>query len=326
MNNSNHAQPTVSVVMCTYNGEQFLQEQMNSILAQSYPLHEIIVQDDGSTDGTLALLEQYRLAHPELVKVYRNPQQLGFCRNFHTAMLRATGDLIAISDQDDIWFPQKIERQVATIGEADLCISDYYTDATYQEPLHVRVSPRTNIEHLLFYDCTPGHTMLLRADMLRGITEWNYNIYYDWWLSLHALMGRGMVKVNEPLNWHRHYAGSATTRVLRKGCWEPVAHPTWQPYLLGYFHRVHLQRKCNYHYFYSYMARHIDKQRFPVAANIARLMLRRCPFAVLWLCCICGKHYNKVYPRPQQGLKGRIRGFFYPLISAYGNDLFKLEK
>ena len=55
-------------------------------------------------------------------------------------------------------------------------------------------------------------------------------------------------------------------------------------------------------------------------------MLRRCPFAVLELCLICAKYYNRIYPGRPRGLKGRIRGFFYPLISAYGNDIFKLEK
>lgn len=53
--------PTVAVVMCTYNGEKYLREQMDSILAQTYPIHEIIVQDDRSTDGTMALLRLCRL-------------------------------------------------------------------------------------------------------------------------------------------------------------------------------------------------------------------------------------------------------------------------
>lgn len=111
----------VSVVMCTYNGKQFLRQQMDSILAQSYPLHEIIVQDDQSTDDTWDILESYRQAHPGLVKIHRNVERLGFNRNFHTALMRATGDVIAISDQDDIWFANKISRQVDIIGNADVC-------------------------------------------------------------------------------------------------------------------------------------------------------------------------------------------------------------
>lgn len=319
-------QPTVSVVMCTYNGERFLREQMDSILTQDYPLHEIIVQDDRSSDTTWELLEEYRRQHPGLVRLYRNDRQLGFCENFHQAMLRATGDYVALADQDDIWFTNKIRRQVETIGQADICFSDYYTDDEYKWPLTKRVSPRTNFEHLLFYDCTPGHAMLIRRDFIHGITYWDDTIYYDWWLSVHALMGRGLVKVDEPLNWHRHYVGSATTRTVKKGRWEPVAHPTWQPYLYGYAHRLHLQRKGNYKRFYAYLSLHIDRRRDPVAWRMARLMLRRDPISLLRLCILCGRYYDRVYPGHPQGLSGRIHGFFYPLIAAYGCDLFKLEK
>lgn len=326
MNKNTAPTPRVSVVMCTYNGERYLREQLDSVLAQDYPLHEILVQDDCSTDGTWQILQSYQAAHPELIHIVRNEHQLGFNRNFHTALLRATGDFLAICDQDDIWFPQKIRRQVETIGDADLCFSDYYTDPTYTLPLHNYVAPRTDFEHMLFYDCTPGHSMLLRADLVRGIKEWNYLIYYDWWIVMHAQMGRGVVKVSEALNWHRHHEASATTHIFRKGFFEAVPHPTWQPYLLGPLHRLHLQRKGNYQYFYSYLASHIDRQRQPVPARIARLMLRRCPFAVLELCCICCRYFDRVYPGNPRGLKGRIRGFFYPFISAYGNDLFKLEK
>lgn len=326
MNDDNSTPLTVSVVMCTYNGKQFLREQIDSILAQDYPLHEIIVQDDRSTDDTWDILQTYAKAHPGLFKLFRNDEQLGFNRNFHTALLRATGEYVAISDQDDIWFPQKISKQVAAIGNADLCFSDYYTDLHYTLPLHNYVSPRTDFEHMLFYDCTPGHSMLLRTDFVKGIKLWNYDIYYDWWLSMHAQIGHGLVKVDEALNWHRHYDGSATTHVYRKGFYEAVPHPTWQPYAWGTLHRLHLQRKRNYRFFYTYLAQHIDRRKHPVPARIARLMLRRCPFAVLELCLICAKYYNRIYPGRPRGLKGRIRGFFYPLISAYGNDLFKLEK
>lgn len=316
----------VSVVMCTYNGERFLREQMDSILEQDYPLHEIIVQDDSSTDGTWAMLEDYQKRHPELFRLFKNETNLGFNANFRTAMSRATGDFVAIADQDDIWFPQKIRRQVETIGEADLCFSEYFTDTQYVLPLKQLVSPSNHFEHIVFYAGIPGHCMLLRKDFVGSITHWDDFIYYDWWLSIHAQMGRGAAKVDEPLNWHRHYDGSATTHVFKKGRWEPVEHPTWQPYVFGYFHRLHLQSKGNYQRMYRYLVEHIDKQRQPVPARIARLQLLRCPFALLELCILCARHYDRVHPKKLKGMKGRFRGFFYPLIIAYGNDLFKLEK
>lgn len=326
MNKMNADIKKVSVVMCTYNGERFLREQLNSILAQDYPLYEIIVQDDRSTDDTWDILKSYCAAHPNLFKIYRNEEQLGFNRNFHTAMMRAKGDMIAISDQDDIWFDNKIRLQVEKIGEADLCFSDYYTDETYTRPLKNYISPRTDFEHIIFYDCTPGHTMLLKTEFLKSIKLWDYTIFYDWWLSVHALMGNGLVKVEKALNWHRHYAGSVTTRVPKKGFFEPVAHPTWQPYVWGYIHRLRLLRKRNFRFFYQYISQHTDAKRLPVPAKLAQLMTSRKPFALLRLCCLCCKYYDRVYPGKPHGISGRIHGFFYPMISAYGNDLFNLEK
>ena len=315
--------PSVSVVMCTYNGARYLDSQMESILAQDYPLLEVIVQDDGSSDDTIDILHRYA-RRDSRVHVFRNERRLGFNRNFHTAMLRARGELIAIADQDDIWFPQKVRRQVETIGTHDLCFSDHYADACYEQPLRRVVSPQDSFEHALFYSSVPGHTMLLRAAFVRDIKVWDYKTYYDWWLLLHAFLNESVVHLHEPLNWHRHYKGSATTHVYRRGFYEAVPHPTWQPYVFGPLHRLHLQNLPNWRRFYSYLVRTIDARRFPLQHTIARLMLRRDPLALLHLCCLCGRHHTTVYPRPQRGWKGRLHGFFYPLISAYGNDLFKL--
>ena len=316
----------VSVVMCTYNGARFLREQMDSILAQDYPLHEIIVQDDGSTDDTLEILASYARQTP-LIRIYRNQERLGFNRNFHTAMLRATGDFISIADQDDIWFPEKTRRLVEEIGEADMCFGEYYTDAEYRRPLTCHVHPNYHFAHLLFYDCIPGHAMLVRTDFLKSIKHWEYAIYYDWWISFHAHLGRGIRCVREALNWHRHYNGSATTHIHKKGRWEAVPHPTWQPYLLGYFHLAHLQQKKNWQRLYRYLAEQTaGRNEWADEHRIATLLTKRNLFATLRLCLLCMRKSDTVYPRKVGGLKGKIRGLFYPFIAAYGNDLFKLEK
>ena len=111
----------ISVVVCTYNGERYLKEQLESILQQSYPVEEIIVQDDGSTDDTMQLLRDYAQRYPQ-IKVYNNDSgQHGINANFFSAMQRAKGDYIAISDQDDIWEPDKLRLQAEAIGDKLLC-------------------------------------------------------------------------------------------------------------------------------------------------------------------------------------------------------------
>jgi len=99
----------ISIVMTTYNGERFLKEQLDSFLWQTRLPDELVVCDDGSTDRTLDILENFARTAPFPVKIFRNPQRLGFSKNFEKASLMCSGDLVAFSDQDDIWLPEKLE-------------------------------------------------------------------------------------------------------------------------------------------------------------------------------------------------------------------------
>ncbi|MGE8432278.1 glycosyltransferase [Chryseobacterium joostei] len=104
---------TSSIALCTYNGETYIAEQLESILSQSKPVHEIIICDDGSTDDTLKILSDYTDRFPNLIKVYLNPENLGYVGNFEKAMSLCSGDLVFLCDQDDRWYSHK----VATITE-----------------------------------------------------------------------------------------------------------------------------------------------------------------------------------------------------------------
>lgn len=308
---------TVSVVMCTYNGARFLREQLDSILAQDYPLHEIIIQDDGSTDDTLSILDDYRRQYPTLFRIHRNAERLNFNRNFHTAMLRATGEFIAISDQDDVWKKEKVRRLVEAIGKCDASFSDMYAvwDVAHPEA-HPSYYP-PYFEHMLIFNACAGHTMLVRSDFVRGMDYWEYGVAYDWWLAMNAWVGRGIVKVEDRLVYHRKHAASVTTCKAK--------HTTWQPYVFGYRAHLRQQRKPSYKRFYSYFAEHIDGERYPVPKRIAQLMLRRDPINLLCLCWLCGRHYKHVYHSHPHGLKGFVHGFFAPLISPYNCDNFQFE-
>ena len=208
---------TVSVVMCTYNGEVFLREQLDSIVTQTHPIHELIIQDDCSTDHTAEIVTEYAQRYP-YIRFHRNTQNLGFNRNFQDALSKATGDFVAIADQDDIWYPEKIQKQAETIGGHDICISAYHTGSTYRTDGSMQtVTPCYELSYLLFYDSTPGHSMLIRRDFLQDVfAQWDGHIVYDWWLSLNAHLGRGIVCVDRPLNWHRPHNASAMTRLKER--------------------------------------------------------------------------------------------------------------
>ena len=149
---------TVSVVMATYNGEQYLSEQIDSILAQSYPVHELIIQDDCSTDGTTDIVRRYMEKYP-FVKLFVNERNVGYNENFRRAAMHATGDFVALSDQDDIWFPQKLERQVAAIGDADICFSNTL-DGERLESSKPYPDRRFTLETTIWRNQISGHTML----------------------------------------------------------------------------------------------------------------------------------------------------------------------
>lgn len=116
-----------SVAMCTYNGAKYLTEQLGSLLTQERPPDELVVCDDGSTDGTIALLQQFAASSPFPVRILENPLNLGFSRNFAQAIRLCRGDLIALADQDDLWYPAKL-RRLEEIFQRELGIEGVFSD------------------------------------------------------------------------------------------------------------------------------------------------------------------------------------------------------
>lgn len=119
---------TTSVALCTYNGERYIREQLESILDQTLKVDEIVVCDDGSTDCTLQIIDAIVSATDTTIRVYRNETTLGPARNFQKAINLCSGDIIFLSDQDDVWMPQKVETIVHYFDSNPDC-QVVYTDA-----------------------------------------------------------------------------------------------------------------------------------------------------------------------------------------------------
>ena len=107
MNNSHNK---ISVALCTYNGQQFLRQQLQSIQQQSRLPDELIVCDDGSSDQTVRIARDFAASASFPVRISENDHNLGFVANFEQAILLCGGDLITLCDQDDIWYPNRLER------------------------------------------------------------------------------------------------------------------------------------------------------------------------------------------------------------------------
>lgn len=103
----------ISIAMATYNGALYLKAQLQSFVDQTLLPDELIITDDCSTDETELVVRKFAENAPFKVKFYRNEENLGYCGNFNAALMKTTGDLVFLSDQDDVWFPEKIEHMLA---------------------------------------------------------------------------------------------------------------------------------------------------------------------------------------------------------------------
>jgi len=208
--------PSVSIVVCTYNGEKFLREQLDSLLAQTYPVQEMLVQDDGSTDATWQILEEYAARDARFVPV-RNEGPHGVNANFLSALRRARGELIAVCDQDDIWEPDKIELQVAALGDGLFCTchSEQFGADGQTLPLDRRV-PNLHPVRLMFRSI-PGHTVLMRRELVERLPLANeiYSVsFYDVALALAAAVYGPVAFVDKVLVHQRRYEEAASFNAL----------------------------------------------------------------------------------------------------------------
>lgn len=203
---------SISVVMCTYNGGRYVAEQLDSIVAQTYPVHEIIIQDDGSTDATTQILNQYAQKDSR-IHIYNNDNGIhGINGNFFSAMRRATGDFIAISDQDDIWERDKLELQAAAIGNKWLCsgFSVPFSDDGFPVSVDMRV-PNYHLLRCTYYSPLPGHTLLFRRRMLDFLEDGKqWPLLYDWQLVTVAAAKESIAFVPKKLVNFRRHADAAT--------------------------------------------------------------------------------------------------------------------
>jgi glycosyltransferase involved in cell wall biosynthesis len=122
--------PTVGILLCTYNGAPYLRGQIDSILAQTHKQWNLFVSDDGSTDETVAILNEYQAALGARMTVVEGPK-MGFAQNFMSLVRSEIQcDYYAFSDQDDIWLPEKLARSVSALSAFDSEAPSLYCSRT----------------------------------------------------------------------------------------------------------------------------------------------------------------------------------------------------
>ena len=193
-----------AVAMATYNGARFITEQMDSVRRQSVSVDQVILSDDGSTDGTVQIIREY-IERYHLAPAWRirsNPKRLGYAENFRKAVEETEGDYLFFCDQDDIWEPDRVERMVAVMEESpEVCVLGSEFAPFASDPSAPVISRRVlrsfcNDGHLEHVEWSPAHifigsegcTMCLRREFMERTKKYWYPGWahdeYAWKLAL----------------------------------------------------------------------------------------------------------------------------------------------
>lgn len=219
-------QPAISICMATYNGEQFLRQQLDSILDQSNRDWQLLIRDDGSDDNTVRIIEDYMSRLSDRIRlVTDNGSHLGASLNFGKLLEYADTEYIMFSDQDDVWLPNKIELTLNAMKAAEQIYPDkpilVHTDLqvidselkTIANSLwsYQKLFPETgdSLNRIMAHNVVTGCTVMInkkaKAVSMPVPPE---AIMYDWWLALNVCRHGRIIYVSIPSILYRQHSGN----------------------------------------------------------------------------------------------------------------------
>ena len=211
----------ISVALCTYNGEKYLNEQLNSIFNQSLSVDEIIICDDKSTDTTIEIIKEYQEKHPFKIKLFQNETNLRSVKNFEKALNLTSGDVIFLSDQDDIWVHEKVEKYVAyfykhnsikVLASNGYCIDDsssiiekysLWDIPEFLKEKNIDVDYFKLITY--FSNIATGASMALKKEILIKVLPFPIidGLHHDEWIAIIASSTQEFTLLNEKYFYYR---------------------------------------------------------------------------------------------------------------------------
>lgn len=214
----------ISVCMCTYNGENFIGEQLDSIYHQTRRPDELIICDDGSGDSTVEIISAYirQKKLEDKWKIYVNENNKGYPGNFYYAMSLCTGDIVFLADQDDIWKRDKLqimsdalenEESIKVLACKFGLINAEGTD------IHTLMAPTRSNDSMklkkitladIFYKYeTPGMVLAYRNEWYRGRGAQSGVVPHDFLICSMAAEENALVQIDAELAYHRRHANNA---------------------------------------------------------------------------------------------------------------------
>ena len=195
--------------MSTYNGARFIKEQIDSILQQTYVNWHLYIRDDGSTDNTVDIINQYVAKYPNKITLIESTTNLGSMRSFEQLLKSADATYYMFCDQDDVWLPNKIENAILSIKEnekpntpiavfSDLNVVDENLQIIHESFFqNARITPSYLIrkETLAVNNCAAGCTMLFNNEAKKSSLPFGkYAMMHDAWVLLSVLANNGVIK------------------------------------------------------------------------------------------------------------------------------------
>lgn len=217
----------IDILLATYNGEKYIRQQLDSLLSQDTFDIKIIIRDDGSTDGTNNILEEYVQKYTEKIELINDEQKIcGATSNFMLLMKYAKADYVMFCDQDDVWNSNKISVSLNVMKNAESkyganCPLLVYTDYTIvDENLNVRNQSKkgnmvykhySTLNRLLIQNYVTGCTMLINKPLLE-LSRVDYSkeiLMHDWWIALCASAMGQIIYENQSTMFYRQHVGQS---------------------------------------------------------------------------------------------------------------------
>lgn len=213
----NQTNARVSVCLATYNGGKHIKQQLETILSQLSPLDEVIVSDDGSTDQTISLVKAF---NDNRIKIYDNDHVKGPVGNFENAITKAQGDIIFLSDQDDVWFSNKVAKHKEAHANFDLVVSDAVVIDEDKQVLFQSFFEERKSKKGLLYNLKRnsyiGCCMSFKQNIVRTSLPFPQDIHmHDWWIGLVAEVTGSVYFLNEPLMFYVRHSENASGTLIK---------------------------------------------------------------------------------------------------------------
>lgn len=209
----------VDILLATYNGEKYIKEQVESILNQTYENIQIIISDDCSTDKTRQVLKEYE--NNEKIKIFYQEKNLGYVKNFEFLLKQVESNLYMLSDQDDVWKKEKVEKSVEKIEseKLDLVFGDlevvdenlntlYKSYNRYMHLIHKIKKYQKDYRLQYLYNCMTGCTIISRKNWIDKVLPFPTNSKYmihDYWLGLVIALNGKVGYIEEPYILYRQH-------------------------------------------------------------------------------------------------------------------------